>query len=128
MSDYNFTEQERDTIELVFASKSLGLPLPRLQLTWAKIDPNNWFCRYDLLIPTREHDGRNEAGHGFTFAPVGGTRVGTESLPDKWGKIDTPFRDGAHIRWDSERLGMRAFVVYSDKYEELFLTPNDKQR
>jgi hypothetical protein len=35
------------------------------------------------------------------------------------GNIDLPFRDGAHMGWDSEKLGLRKFVIYGTEIREL---------
>lgn len=102
----------------------LGLPLPRLQLTWEKLakrdeDGYTWMCKYEMLMPLPLHDIRNERKWGFYAASLGGTRSDRSGPPDRWGKLDTPFRDGAHIIWDAIHLGMPAFVVYEGKYRRL---------
>lgn len=101
----------------------LGLPLPRLQLTWEKLDEPDedgytWLCRYEIMMPLPKHDIRNERQWGCYPASIGGTRT-TGAGPMKWGKLETPFRDGSHIQWDSINLGMPAFVVYGDNYRRL---------
>ena len=41
-----------------------ALPVPRLQLRWAKAEPNDrsyeWACHYELVIPLDEYDIRRE--------------------------------------------------------------------
>lgn len=101
----------------------LGLPLPRLQLTWEKLDKPvdgyNWECKYEMLMPLTKYDIRNDDRWGFYAAKLGGTRIDREGPPDRWGKLETPFRDGAHVLWDAIHLGMPAFVVYGDKYRRV---------
>jgi len=102
----------------------LGLPLPRLQLTWEKLperddDGYTWLIKYELLIPLPTHDIRNGNKWGFLAASLGGTRTDRDGTPDRWGKLDTPFRDGAHVTWDAIHLGVPAFVVWGDKYRRL---------
>jgi hypothetical protein len=116
-------EQSEDKTPFALRWSELGLPLPRLQLTWEKIEPPedgyNWLCKYEILIPLPKHDIRNERKWGFYAASIGGTRRGGERPPDSYGKLDTPFRDGAHVRWDALHLGMPAYVVYEDKYRRI---------
>jgi hypothetical protein len=101
----------------VFDSKELGLPLPRLQLTWIKTGDETYLVRYDMLIPVGKYDIRNEAFEsGFCIAPISSTKVTSSSGPIRCGKVDKPFRDGAHANWDSDRLGIPAFAVYEDEY------------
>lgn len=102
----------------------LGMPLPRLQLTWEKLDKPvdgyNWVCKYEMLMPLTKYDIRNEPNYwGFYAASLGGTRSDREGPPDRWGKLEAPFRDGAHALWDAIHLGMPAFVVYGDKYRRI---------
>lgn len=114
------------------------LPLPRLQLTWEHIGGREWRCNYDLLVPVAKYDVRNNgpepdfeiaAGPGYTKAHFGHTTVTRSSGPIKPdyenGKpngetyLDTPFRDGAHAKWDSFALGVPAFVVYEDRVKAI---------
>lgn len=108
---------------------NLGLPLPRLQLTWQKLDTFDWECHYELLIPVREHDIRNESNRGYIPVPIGKTNVhtGHERGPVMQdGTLDAPFRDGAHAKWDSDRLGgMPIFVVYGELHRRLPPSPRD---
>lgn len=112
--------------ELAPRWSELGLPLPRLQLTWEKLpEPDKWVCKYEMLMPLPKGDIRNERKWGFLAASLGGTKVGSSQGPVKLGKLDTPFRDGAHILWDAIHLAMPAFVVYGDMYRRLG-GPNDQ--
>lgn len=109
----------------------LGLPLPRLQLTWEELekrdaDGYNWICRYELILPLPKYDIRNDGkdgkvgkGPGYYTADLGGTRTTREGGPNRYGTLDTPFRDGAHIAWDSVTLNLPAFVVWGDIYRRL---------
>lgn len=118
------------TVDQVHATGRLGLPLPRIQMTWLRGDrtPDDagrytWFCRYDLIVPIADLDIRND-GHksGMAVAPLGLTRTGygRDRTPvEESGRLDTPFRDGAHAKWDAIRLGWPAFVVYGDIAERI---------
>jgi len=117
--DTEWYELDETTRQAVCSTALLGLPLPRLQLTWVRVDDYNWYVRYDFLIPVKEHDCRDDDKNGFHLARMGGTKVGTEHEPDKRGELDTPFRDGAHAKWDSDRLGIPAFVVYGEKFKRI---------
>lgn len=95
---------------------ALGLPLPRLQLTWQKSDEaNEWFCHYELLVPAPNWDIRNEAERGYIPIPINTTKVGTSRTPAQPdGKLSTPFRDGVHVANDAAALKLRAYVVWGN--------------
>lgn len=85
-----------------------GAPLPRLQFRWA-MDPNrsySWLCYYEFCWELKAEDIRNEWGHGEARAILGCTRVGSDDPP--WRRsleTATPFRDGAHAKWDAPAFG-----------------------
>lgn len=118
---------EEDVVDI--APDKLGrLPLPRLQLTWEKIDDHDWLVRYELIMPVDRYDIRDgeDAGadgrKGYIAAKMsGGTKVGrgSRSPIERDGVLDAPFRDGAHAQWDAITLGIPAFVVYGDTYRRL---------
>lgn len=106
------------------AVEDLGLATPRLQFRWEKKDSGdgyNWFCHYELVLRLDTNDIRNPHEYkkpGELTLPLGGTRVGKSAehgpvWPD--GRVDTPFRDGAHAQWDSEQLGgLPIFAIYGN--------------
>lgn len=108
-----------DDASAVTATAKLGLPLPRLQLTWVGTDnPCEWRCLYCLLVPVDKYDIRNTDECGFTFATFGATKAtfGAPREPvERDGEIMTPFRDGAHASWDSWRLRIPAYAVYGGR-------------
>jgi len=56
----------------------------------------------------------------FSQSLIGETRVSSKEGPVlKDGSIDTPFRDGVHIRGDAIELNLPAFVVFEDKSYQL---------
>lgn len=97
------------------------MPAPRLELRWTdglflgEFSTYSVACIYSLVIALGEHDIRGESEDdkgeplpqkrekaielGRTFS----TNTAANRLKDRW--IDTPYRDGAHARWDSEQLG-----------------------
>ena len=97
------------------------LPSPRLQLTWIEqerdADGYDLRCDYELVFPLREIDIRREtdAGDVAEFRASLGcmrTQRRKHGLVDfDRGEIETPYRDGAHICWDSQTLNLPAFVV-----------------
>lgn len=75
-----------------------------------------WLCHYELVLPLSRWDIRRETGEdGFpetdelviAIKPptVRTTTTRPCSLPGGEDYADTPFRDGAHARWDRELLG-----------------------
>jgi hypothetical protein len=116
------------------------LPAPRLQLVWRQHDDPqyDWICEYVLVMSQGEEarlDVRNTGGsNGDGNAPdrvawlLGYTRCGRSGqspvIPSgsHWTRtetIQTPYRDGAHIMWDSKKLGIPAYVVCGDKAQQL---------
>lgn len=94
-------------------AQELGLDVKnaRLQLSWERQPEDKewpWLCKYELIVPLT-------AG-GEIRTSLGGTRVGSTrpTMVYEDGKIDTPFRDGAHARWDSEALGNLPVIVACD--------------
>jgi hypothetical protein len=97
------------------------LPAPRLQLRWVvSTDPRwNWMCHYELVIPLDKYDIRAEQE-----GPRGGRRPNLTELvipvkepscrnststpceaQDGSRYCDTPYRDGAHAKWDAKHIG-----------------------
>lgn len=109
------------------------LPLPRLQITWEEIPEDkrkghlgcNWLARYELLLPVkgqvrdskskRRPVGKSYVVDGVMHVPLGGQRRQSEAPPDKYGEVDTPFRDGCHIKWDAFLLRLPAYAVFGNK-------------
>ena len=117
------------------ASERPTLPAPRLQFRWVPYQPEtgnervfgyDWACYYELVLPLGEHDIRREVykdgeqvgeRHELVLPFPGFTKVGRggSSKPCEDGRPDTPFRDGAHAKWDSEALGgLPVFVIAPD--------------
>lgn len=96
------------------------LPAPRLELRWEKESHSAWLCRYNIVIPLSSNDIRLEgfdaAGSEFR-RQLSATRCERttwdkeDSYPIRGGTIETPFRDGAHIAWDSFLMKLPAYVV-----------------
>lgn len=100
------------------------LPCPRLQLRWE----DDWkICHYEMVMKLGEYDIRRERGveegdkkSRFMSVPLGCTKRegGREPLwPD--GHIETPWRDGCHIRFDMKQLRLPGFVVWKEHTWEL---------
>ena len=94
---------------------------PRLQLRWQKSEVHGeYLCHYELVLPLRESDIRREvyddAGEEIgkrseLVIPIKeptrrtGNHVPCRSLSGEGPYYDTPYRDGAHAKWDAEHLG-----------------------
>lgn len=94
---------------------------PALVLKWRRRGDYEWHCEYFMSLPLQEHDIRRPA-RGYLKLQLGGTllsKSSQERTPDFYGEIETPFRDGAHIRFDMERLRLPGFVTYNGKTEPI---------
>jgi len=100
-------------------SEKLKLPCPRLQLTWVS-KGENWSesrCYYTVVIPLGDIDirGNDEDGnigvHRECHAVIGATDIIGGGKPENKGRVRTPFRDGAHILWDSKAMNLPAYAV-----------------
>lgn len=99
---------------------TLVMPCPRFEFRWVKTG-ETWAqreCIYSLVFPLREHDIRKEDENGKIitlehFAEIGRTKVngGRGDAPIFNGNVDTPYRDGAHSKWDREALGVNFPIV-----------------
>lgn len=111
---------------------TIDLPLPRLQLTWEKIESaepgrHQMLCRYAILIPVDQYDIRHTDMPKHDVKPCAAAEFGTtkctganDSLhlnPD--GSLSLPFRDGAHIKWDMKSLNMPGYVVFENQWREI---------
>jgi hypothetical protein len=107
--------------------KTSELPVPRLQIEWeAGASDREWIVWYELIMPLRSHDGRkcssrraNNKGFGWCDGTnmhyhMGRTNIQGGLGPVHLGVIDTPFRDGAHARWDAAVLKLPVYAVYGD--------------
>jgi hypothetical protein len=90
------------------AEVGLDIGKAYLELRWERKaeDGYDWFCHYELIVPRLKG--------GTVRTALGGTRRGGDREPLWDGKVDTPFRDGAHAQWDAETLGLKAWAVYGE--------------
>ena len=80
------------------------LPVPRLEIAWAKTGPDKWVANYYLV--KRGIDG------GLELTVLGKTkRTGSSPLYAD-GTIEPPFREEAHIAYDMLELRLPGFVTY----------------
>ena len=96
------------------------LPSPRLQFVWM-FNPDEgmeYACRYELVFNLKEGDGRGEYDkENECVVTLGVTRRGGACPWDNQIdlKDETPFRDGAHARWDSDLFGgLPVYVIAPD--------------
>lgn len=99
------------------------MPAPRLELRWVdRRMHSNYYeytveCEYNLVLRLDSYDIRaervdddgNDLPKAATMAVrMGGTRS-TRTAAERYrpgeDKVDTPFRDHSHAKWDSEQLG-----------------------
>ncbi len=100
------------------------LPTPRFQFRWKPIEHQsgaNWMCFYELVIGFREYDiRRGTRNHRSMSLVLGRTRVTRTGPPMVCGRVDIPFRDGVHLKWDRAQLGpYPAFAIYGTIIMEL---------
>lgn len=85
-----------------------GLPTPRLQLRWEGVAGGMYqrVCHYEMVFALNEHDCRNDPKTGFAVVQLGRTLQGG-SEPDWSTDLGrrTPYRDGAHAKWDAKQFG-----------------------
>ena len=99
------------------------LPAPRLQLRWVPHTDSphwQWECHYELVLKLDKYDIRAEVYKGDRMlkrrlrelvVPMKPPSVrGSDATPcgpsaDGSRYCDTPYRDGAHAKWDSRQVG-----------------------
>jgi hypothetical protein len=96
------------------------LPSPRLQFVWM-FNPDEgmeYACRYELVFDLKEGDGRGKYDElTECVVTLGVTRRGGACPWDNQIGLEseTPFRDGAHARWDSATFGgLPVYVIAPD--------------
>ena len=92
------------------------LPVPRLEIVYVQDDPESWASWRTLYRLVYRH----LLGHCVAI-PLGETAIrgGGDAPPIRSGKIDLPFRDGAHIRTEARTLRLPAFAVCGDVVESI---------
>lgn len=97
------------------------MPAPRLEMRWVDVEPKaedgfDWTveCVYSLVLRLGEYDIRRERydadGNELPKLDTKTIEIGrtrSTNYLKRWGqdKIDTPFRDHSHAKWDTEQLG-----------------------
>jgi len=81
-----------------------GLPVPRLEIRWRRGDWS-WLATYALVY-------RHLLGY-VVVQPLGITKSngGPPGPPIYSGKVDTPYRDGAHIRHEMQTLNLPGYAI-----------------
>ena len=109
------------------ASVHTTVPLPSgpcLVIEWTQIteDRYNWKADYYLRLPIG-NDIRNECENfreGCLHIPLGETKSDRANDPPirkgiingtEEDIVDTPFRDGCHIKWDAQQLRLPAYAI-----------------
>ncbi len=113
-ADLDFAEEMFDKFRArAEREDTSGLPVPRLELRWiGEPEDTEGEWEYNLVA--------NHFAGGLVFYPLGNTEVmgGTSAyLPN--GRIQLPFRDGAHIKHDMKELKLPGFVIRGSKTETL---------
>lgn len=84
-----------------------GCPLPRLQFRWEEHD-RGYVCHYEFVFPLDELDIRCTDFNNSRFAVVELGRTKSSGGSWDWGAglgRETPYRDGAHAKWDAPHFG-----------------------
>lgn len=98
--------------------QNLNLPVPRLEIRQSLLDNPVGDFGYNVKA---EYGMVYEHLTGETiFVPLGSTNIGANL--SRYDFMGLPFRDGAHIIHDMFMLKLRGFVVYQDKFKELFIS------
>lgn len=137
------TRSEATTDERPLDRLVRRLPAPRLQLRWAR-NPDascrfGWLCHYELVLPLGEHDIRREVYDDdgelsgkveeLVVAMKEPTRRDADCVPctamrgERY--ADSPYRDGAHAKWDATALGNLPVFVIAPDGEAFVEQPND---
>jgi hypothetical protein len=112
----------QDELKTLLADTA-DLPVPRLQLVWEdRGEEGGSFlsvCHYLLVFPVGLYDIRNfsEAeGTGYTAVRMGETNCRGGSRRES---LETPYRDGAHARWDSALFGFPVYVSRGREWQRV---------
>ena len=93
---------------------SPDLPVPRLELRWVETDDDEGYdvkCQYSLVYRHLLDE--------IVFVPLGETKSsGGLAKRDRDGRLDTPFRDGAHFANEAHQLRLPAFVIVGAKAQQ----------
>lgn len=101
--------------KLIEKSMELGLPVPRLQLTWTEHNDGvyNRICFYDLILPCTDGRNMNEK-YNYLFVRLGKTKTGGQ-----YGKLDRPMRDGLHIKREMQSLNIPGYIVENNEFKQV---------
>lgn len=80
-----------------------GLPVPRLEIRWRQADEWTRLAEYSMVA---RHFMGDVIRHPISVTKCSGTGALVHE-----GKVETPFRDGTHIRHDMRHLGLPGFVI-----------------
>ena len=111
--------------EIMDAKDDFDLPVPRLELVWELLDDRgyNKRCWYYLVYEHLLGD-IVKVPMGMTKVSGGGRSPWREVAdPNTGQRIDTPFRDHAHVLTDAKSLNLPAFVVREGKAQEMIPNP-----
>lgn len=116
--------------------KRSKLPCPRIEFEWVPSQQQEWatrWCMYWLVLELGHTDIRAEGKDGKLgalrerYIPMGETQsTGSDKRPVWDGRVDTPFRDGAHAHWDRLALGLSNLPVYARCGEDLTLIEREE--
>lgn len=106
------------------------LTLPCLLLEWVAAPDERdehgriyeWVCDYVMCLPVTSWDCRlsdEHEGTSYIRVKMGSTGVSGGQGPDLGTKLDTPYRDGAHIIRDGRTLRLPCYVKYGNKIAAL---------
>ncbi len=91
-----------------------------LVIEWFRTDQEeHYIAEYYLNIPLDHHDIRRTKKKTSLKLKFGKTTIQTNNTLHPLNRfdktMDTPYRDGAHMMWDSEKLGgLPMYVIFGD--------------
>ena len=85
-----------------------GLPVPRLEIRWSRLGSGgewNWLASYNLVY-------RHFLGDVIVVPLSATRRGGNDCAPiERDGKVETPFRDGAHIAHEMRHMNLPGYAI-----------------
>lgn len=117
--------------------KRSALPCPRIEFEHVPSE-DGWgtrWCIYWLVLELKHEDIRAEDENAKLgiycerYIPMGETRITCGSNRPVWnGRVEAPFRDGAHAHWDRIALGLPNLPIYARCEADVTLIEREKSK
>lgn len=89
-----------------------NLPVPRMEMVISFLEPSQQDRLYTYGLVTRHFLGHLE------FRPFSHTRIEGNPIRSDC-PLDTPLRDGAHIKHEAAQLGIPAYIICGSRVEQI---------